>query len=217
MTVGKLRLPELLKSSVGAAHAWSQELAGKPKLVQSVGAVVEEIRARLGLLDRVGLAYLTLDRATATLSGGEARRVRLSASLGSQLDGVCYVLDEPTVGLHPRDTDALTDALRELRDARQHACSSSSTTRAVMERADWIVDLGPGAGRQGGTIVGERPAGGARARTRARRPAPRCAARSRSRARHARRSRARDPNACCSRVRGCTTCTASTSASRSAR
>jgi len=156
VTVGKLRMPELLKSSVSAAHEWSQELATKPKLVQSVGAVVEEIRSRLGLLDRVGLGYLTLDRATATLSGGEARRVRLSASLGSQLTGVCYVLDEPTVGLHARDTDALTDALREL-VTRGNSVLVVEHDPAVMERADWIVDLGPGAGRQGGTIVASCP------------------------------------------------------------
>jgi excinuclease ABC subunit A len=156
VTVGRLRLPELLKSSVGEAHAWAGELAGKPKLLQSVGAVVEEIRSRLGLLERVGLGYLTLDRATATLSGGEARRVRLSASLGSQLTGVCYVLDEPTVGLHARDTQALTDALREL-VTRGNSVLVVEHDPAVMERADWIVDLGPGAGRGGGTIVASCP------------------------------------------------------------
>lgn len=115
--------------------------------------LLAEIRARLGFLERVGLGYLSLDRAAPTLSGGEAQRIRLAAQLGSNLRGVCYVLDEPTIGLHPRDNRILLDALEEL--ARHH------NTLVVVEhdedtirRADHVIDLGPGAGVRGGRIVG---------------------------------------------------------------
>ena len=102
--------------------------------------------------ERVGLGYLTLDRATATLSGGEARSVRLSASLGSELVGVCYVLDEPTVGLHPRDIDRLSGALEDLRDAGNTVLVVEHDAE-LMARADHIVDMGPGAGVEGGAVV----------------------------------------------------------------
>jgi excinuclease ABC subunit A len=152
VTLGKLRLPELLRLSVSEALAWTVELRGRSSLVKAVGPVIEEIASRLALLERVGLGYLTLDRHTATLSGGEARRVRLSASLGSRLVGVCYVLDEPTVGLHPRDVARLTDALLELRD-RGNTVIVVEHDPCLMARADWIVDMGPGAGQSGGSVV----------------------------------------------------------------
>ncbi|MHC4262606.1 MAG: excinuclease ABC subunit UvrA, partial [Planctomycetota bacterium] len=107
---------------------------------------------RLGLLGQVGLDYLTLDRSMATLSGGEARRVRLAASLGSRLVGVCYVLDEPTVGLHPADIAKLTDALIELRDLGNTVLVVEHDD-ALMRRADYLIDMGPGSGRHGGTVV----------------------------------------------------------------
>ncbi|HTT06031.1 MAG TPA: excinuclease ABC subunit UvrA [Steroidobacteraceae bacterium] len=113
---------------------------------------LEEIRSRLGFLARVGLGYLALDRAAPSLSGGEAQRIRLAAQLGSNLQGVCYVLDEPTIGLHPRDNAVLLDALDQL--------SSAGNTLVVVEhdedtirRADHIIDLGPGAGVRGGQVV----------------------------------------------------------------
>jgi excinuclease ABC subunit A len=152
VTLGKLRLPELLKLSVAGALAWTNEIAARASVTKAVGPVLEEIRGRLSLLERVGLGYLTLDRATSTLSGGEARRVRLSASLGSQLVGVCYVLDEPTVGLHPQDVARLTDALLELRN-RGNTVIVVEHDPSLMARADWIVDMGPGAGRMGGSVV----------------------------------------------------------------
>ena len=152
VTVGKARLPELTCRSVDDALVWATELERDAARMESVGAVVHEVRSRLALLARVGLGYLTLDRGTATLSGGEARRVRLASSLGSQLVGVCYVLDEPTVGLHPRDVEKLTDALCELRD-RGNTLLVVEHDTTLMRRADWIVDLGPGAGRLGGEIV----------------------------------------------------------------
>jgi excinuclease ABC subunit A len=111
-----------------------------------------EIRGRLGFLQRVGLGYLALDRAAPTLSGGEAQRIRLAAQLGSNLQGVCYVLDEPTIGLHPRDNQVLLSALDQL--------SSAGNTLVVVEhdedtirRADHVIDLGPGAGVRGGEVV----------------------------------------------------------------
>jgi excinuclease ABC subunit A len=152
VTVGKLRMPQMLRLSVADALLWIDDTAARTKLPEGVDPVVAEIRSRLALLDRVGLGYLTLDRHTSTLSGGEARRVRLSASLGSQLVGVCYVLDEPTVGLHPADVSKLTEALVELR-SRGNTVLVVEHDQSLMERADWIVDMGPGAGVHGGEVV----------------------------------------------------------------
>ncbi|MFN0245122.1 MAG: excinuclease ABC subunit UvrA, partial [Planctomycetota bacterium] len=151
-TLGKKRMPELLRASVAEALQWAEALGTRSARVQAVAPVLEEVRSRLALLVRVGLGYLSLDRSTSTLSGGEARRVRLSASLGSRLVGVCYVLDEPTVGLHPRDVDALTDALRDLSNQGNTVIVVEHDSH-LMQRADWLVDLGPGAGRHGGHIV----------------------------------------------------------------
>jgi len=152
VTLAGRRLPEVLAMAVGDALAWIGKVGSGSKAAEAVGPVVAEVRSRLSLLDRVGLAYLTLDRHTATLSGGEARRVRLSAALGSELVGVCYVLDEPTVGLHPRDVDKLAVALGDLR-ARGNTVLVVEHDLSFMERADWVVDLGPGAGREGGHVV----------------------------------------------------------------
>ena len=153
VTVGRKRLPEMLGMTVTDALAWVHGLKLRAALREAVEAVVAELASRLGLLERVGLGYLDLARPTGTLSGGEARRVRLSASLGSELVGVCYVLDEPTVGLHPADVDRLTDALLELRGPRQHGRGRRARRGAMMRRADWLVDMGPGAGAHGGTVV----------------------------------------------------------------
>jgi excinuclease ABC subunit A len=152
VTIGKMRLPELLQVSVDAALAWIVDLETQGDFQESVRPVVAEVRSRLVLLERVGLGYLTLARHTATLSGGEARRVRLSASLGSQLVGVCYVLDEPTVGLHPADVSKLTSALLDLRE-RGNTVIVVEHDPSLMARADWIVDMGPGAGVHGGSVV----------------------------------------------------------------
>lgn len=150
------RLPELLSMTVEEALAWLDKVRLRKALQEAVAPVLAELRSRLSLLDRVGLGYLTLDRTARTLSGGEARRVRLSANLGSELVGVTYVLDEPTVGLHPRDVDRLTGALEELRD-RGNTVIVVEHDPAVMRRADWIVDLGPGAGEHGGRLVAMGP------------------------------------------------------------
>jgi excinuclease ABC subunit A len=116
--------------------------------------LVSEITARLEFLERVGLGYLTLDRPADSLSGGELQRVRLAAGLGSGLVGVCYVLDEPSIGLHPRDNEQLIDTLADLQ-SRGNTVVVVEHDETIMRRADWLVDLGPGAGRHGGRIVAE--------------------------------------------------------------
>ena len=116
--------------------------------------LLEEIRTRLGFLSRVGLGYLSLERAAPTLSGGEAQRIRLAAQLGSNLRGVCYVLDEPTIGLHPRDNRILLDALAELA-AHQNTLVVVEHDEDTIKRADHVIDLGPGAGVHGGRIVAQ--------------------------------------------------------------
>lgn len=115
--------------------------------------IIAEIRLRIGMLNRLGLSYLTLDRSGDTLSGGEAQRVRLAAQLGSNLTGVCYILDEPTIGLHPRDNRILLNALKELRD-RGNTILVVEHDEETIREADTIIDLGPGAGQEGGTVVG---------------------------------------------------------------
>ncbi|MGB8327982.1 MAG: excinuclease ABC subunit UvrA [Steroidobacteraceae bacterium] len=114
--------------------------------------LLAEIRSRLAFLERVGLGYLQLDRAAPTLSGGEAQRIRLAAQLGSNLQGVCYVLDEPTIGLHPRDNRILLDALGELA-AHRNTLVVVEHDEDTIRRADHLIDLGPGAGVRGGEIV----------------------------------------------------------------
>jgi excinuclease ABC subunit A len=119
---------------------------------QIAGRVVEEIVSRLEFLEAVGLDYLSLDRSAATLSGGEAQRIRLATQIGSRLRGVLYVLDEPSIGLHPRDNDRLLDTLEKLRDLGNTVLVVEHDQDTI-ERADYVVDLGPGAGRLGGGLV----------------------------------------------------------------
>jgi excinuclease ABC subunit A len=116
------------------------------------GRVVEEIRRRLEFLSAVGLDYLSLDRSAATLSGGEAQRIRLATQIGSKLRGVLYVLDEPSIGLHPRDNQRLLETLTHLRDMGNTVLVVEHDAETI-ERADYVIDLGPGAGRLGGHVV----------------------------------------------------------------
>ncbi len=116
------------------------------------GPILREIRSRLRFLDDVGLGYLTLDRQTRTLSGGEAQRIGLANSLGASLVDTLYVLDEPTVGLHPRDTDRLLDLLRQLRDAGNSLVVVEHDAAAI-RAADHVIELGPGSGEKGGNVV----------------------------------------------------------------
>ena len=119
---------------------------------QIAGRVVEEIEQRLEFLTAVGLDYLSLDRSAATLSGGEAQRIRLATQIGSRLRGVLYVLDEPSIGLHPRDNRRLLDTLSRLRDLGNTVLVVEHDAETI-ERADYVIDLGPGAGRLGGCLV----------------------------------------------------------------
>ena len=122
----------------------SEELIG--------GQILKEIRARVGFLVNVGLGYLSLSRATGTLSGGEAQRIRLATQIGSGLVGVCYILDEPSIGLHQRDNDRLLAALKNLRDLG-NTLIVVEHDEDTMREADYIVDIGPGAGSHGGEVV----------------------------------------------------------------
>ncbi len=116
--------------------------------------IMKEVKQRLQFLKEVGLGYLTLDRSGETLSGGEAQRVRLSAQLGSNLSGVCYILDEPTIGLHPRDNELLLRALERLKEKGNTVVVVEHDPETI-KRADYIIDLGPGAGPKGGEVVAE--------------------------------------------------------------
>jgi excinuclease ABC subunit A len=145
-------IQELSALPVDEALHWFGDLSLHPR-EQALGRdLVTEIVSRLHFLQRVGLGYLALDRAAPTLSGGEAQRIRLAAQLGSNLRGVAYVLDEPTIGLHPRDNLRLLDALDELR-ARGSTLVVVEHDEDTIRRADTILDIGPGAGRLGGTVV----------------------------------------------------------------
>src|SRR5690242_17292339 len=119
---------------------------------QIAGRVLDEIRRRLEFLSAVGLDYLSLERSAATLSGGEAQRIRLATQIGSKLRGVLYVLDEPSIGLHPRDNGRLLETLAHLRDMGNTVIVVEHDAETI-ERADYVVDLGPGAGRLGGSLV----------------------------------------------------------------
>lgn len=116
--------------------------------------ILKEIRARLGFLVDVGLDYLTLNRSASTLSGGEAQRIRLATQVGSRLMGVLYVLDEPSIGLHPRDNTRLLNTLKGLRDLGNTVLVVEHDEETILS-ADWIVDLGPGAGEHGGELIAE--------------------------------------------------------------
>ena len=147
-------IAEVSALSVKDSRKWSEKLKLDGREATIARDIVSEIKSRLSFMEQVGLGYLSLDRAAPTLSGGEAQRIRLAAQLGSNLQGVCYVLDEPTIGLHPRDNQLLLDAL--------HTLGQSGNTLVVVEhdedtirRAEHVIDIGPGAGVRGGTVVAE--------------------------------------------------------------
>ncbi len=142
--------------SVIEAHAWVRSLTLTARQQVVAEPIVKEIGLRLQFLLDVGLGYLTLDRASATLSGGEAQRIRLATQVGSGLVGVLYILDEPSIGLHPRDNGKLLDTLERLRDLG-NTLVVVEHDEATMRRADYVVDLGPGAGKHGGEIVAAGP------------------------------------------------------------
>ncbi len=150
----KISLPKLLQQTPHALLATLSKLKLDARGRIIARDIVDQIRERLQFMDKVGLEYLTLDRATQTLSGGEAQRIRLAAQLGSNLAGVLYVLDEPSIGLHARDSDRLIETLKDLRE-KGNSLLVVEHDDAMMEQADRIIDLGPGAGTQGGELIAE--------------------------------------------------------------
>ncbi|MDQ7039138.1 MAG: excinuclease ABC subunit UvrA [Aquificota bacterium] len=145
---------DIVKMPVGKAKEWFDSLPGKLSEKELVigERLLKEISERLGFLVDVGLDYLSLSRSATTLSGGEMQRIRLATQVGSKLTGVLYVLDEPSIGLHPRDTHRLIRTLKELRDLGNTVIVVEHDPETI-ESADWIVDLGPGAGKEGGYVV----------------------------------------------------------------
>jgi excinuclease ABC subunit A len=154
VTIGGRNIHELTKLSVAASLEFLDALE-LTEVEQLIGArIVKEIRERLTFLADVGVGYLTLDRAASTLSGGEAQRLRLATQIGSQLVGVLYILDEPSIGLHQRDNGRLIGTLERLRDLGNTVLVVEHDEQ-MMRSADWLVDMGPGAGEHGGHVVAE--------------------------------------------------------------
>ncbi|NBI89364.1 excinuclease ABC subunit UvrA [Lachnospiraceae bacterium] len=152
VTVCGKNIYEITSMSIGNLHGFllSMELTKQQQLIGK--QILKEIRARVGFLIDVGLDYLSLSRATGTLSGGEAQRIRLATQIGSGLVGVCYILDEPSIGLHQRDNDKLLNTLRNLKDMG-NTLLVVEHDEDTMLAADYIVDIGPGAGSHGGEVV----------------------------------------------------------------
>lgn len=152
VTVCDKNIYEITSYSIGELYDFLQhmELSSQQKLIGS--QILKEIRARIGFLKDVGLEYLSLSRGTASLSGGEAQRIRLATQIGSGLVGVCYILDEPSIGLHQRDNDKLLAALKNLRDLGNTLIVVEHDEDTMLE-ADYVVDIGPGAGSHGGEVV----------------------------------------------------------------
>lgn len=152
--IAGLHISEVCTKSIGQAVEWFQVLENSLNTNQRKIAerILKEIRERLGFLANVGLEYLSLERSSGTLSGGESQRIRLASQIGSGLVGVLYVLDEPSIGLHPRDNQRLLETLRRLRDLGNTVIVVEHDEEAMCA-ADMLVDLGPGAGRHGGSLV----------------------------------------------------------------
>ena len=143
---------DVTEFSITRADGFFRELKLNDNQEKIAAQILKEIRARLGFMTNVGLGYLSLDRMSGTLSGGEAQRIRLATQIGSGLMGVLYVLDEPSIGLHQRDNEKLLNALIDLRDLG-NTLIVVEHDEATMKRADYLVDMGPGAGKHGGLIV----------------------------------------------------------------
>ena len=145
-------ITEICKLSVKEARAFFSALQLTESQTKIADKILQEVRTRLQFLDEVGLAYLTLDRLTSSLSGGESQRIQLATSLGSHLVGALYVLDEPSIGLHPRDTQRLIDILKSLRDLGNTVLVVEHDPDTI-HAADYVIDLGPGAGELGGKLL----------------------------------------------------------------
>ena len=152
VTVGDLDIFSFTELSVTDELAWVDKLTLTEQQMRIAGRILKEIKSRLGFLQSVGLGYLTLARAAATLSGGESQRIRLATQIGSSLMGVLYILDEPSIGLHQRDNDKLLATLKRLRDLG-NTLLVVEHDEDTMRAADYIVDIGPGAGVHGGEVV----------------------------------------------------------------
>ncbi|MFQ5593043.1 MAG: excinuclease ABC subunit UvrA [Anaerolineae bacterium] len=171
VTVGGQNIVEVARMSIAEARLWVERLIGteagdrtaipneavlSERALMIAGQILKEIGARLGFLEDVGLDYLTLDRQASTLAGGEAQRIRLATQIGSQLMGVLYILDEPSIGLHQRDNARLIRTLLNLRDLGNTVLVVEHDEETIRS-ADWVVDLGPGAGEYGGHVVASGP------------------------------------------------------------
>ncbi len=159
ITIGGINIVEAAGMSVELVFEWVEGLSGEQTILSQkertiAREILKEIDARLRFLSNVGLDYLTLARSSATLSGGEAQRIRLATQIGSGLMGVLYICDEPTIGLHPADDYRLIETLKRLRELGNSVVVVEHD-EAVMRAADWIVDMGPGAGEHGGLVVAE--------------------------------------------------------------
>lgn len=161
VTVDGLNIYEVTQMPVSRVLEWVNRLLGDESPLtaresQIARQILKEIRSRLNFMVNVGLDYLTLERRASTLSGGEAQRIRLATQIGSQLMGVLYILDEPSVGLHPRDNTRLLNTLKAMRDLGNTVLVIEHDEE-TMRNADWIIDMGPGAGEHGGEIVAAGP------------------------------------------------------------
>ncbi|MED1489254.1 excinuclease ABC subunit UvrA [Bacillus smithii] len=150
--IGGLHIGEVTQFSIKEAKKFFENLTLTEKEKKIAHLILREISQRLGFLDNVGLDYLTLSRAAGTLSGGEAQRIRLATQIGSRLTGVLYILDEPSIGLHQRDNDRLIETLKEMRDIG-NTLIVVEHDEDTMLAADYLIDVGPGAGVHGGEIV----------------------------------------------------------------
>jgi excinuclease ABC subunit A len=159
--IGEETIASVAARSIDGIQAWLQGLVLTPFEREVAQLILDQLAARLGFLCDVGLGYLSLDRQTRTLSGGEAQRISLSNALGSHLVDTLYVLDEPSIGLHPRDTDRLLGLLRRLRDAGNTVLVVEHDLAAIRQ-ADFMLELGPGAGERGGQVVHAGPVADAR-------------------------------------------------------
>ncbi|MCJ0592064.1 excinuclease ABC subunit UvrA [Enterococcus cecorum] len=150
--VGGIHLGELSEKSIQDALAFLEQLSLTEQETMIAKPILKEIKDRLTFLQNVGLGYLTLSRAAGTLSGGEVQRIRLATQIGSNLSGVLYILDEPSIGLHQRDNDRLLDSLRKMRDLG-NTLIVVEHDEDTMRAADYLIDIGPGAGQHGGEVV----------------------------------------------------------------
>ena len=154
VTVTDRNIAEVCDMPIRTLRDFVENLELTPQKAQIAKLILREIRSRVGFLVEVGLDYLTLSRPTASLSGGEAQRIRLATQIGSGLVGVAYILDEPSIGLHQRDNDRLLRSLKQLRDLG-NTLIVVEHDEDTMRAADWVIDIGPGAGQHGGEVVAQ--------------------------------------------------------------